>query len=478
MKNNKKLMQNIVYNGIYQVFVLLMPIITIPYVTRIFTADDLGVNSYTLSIVQVFVALSFFGLNHYGGREIAFATNTKNRNNTFWEIWFLQIVTTVISYTLFLFIVPTIAEEYTNFLYIQGFLILLNMLEVSWFFIGIEEFKNVVLRNTTVKILMTTLIFLVIKENDQLWLYMTLNVLGVLVGNVTLMISLRKKILKPSINWINLKKHLKGSLIFLIPQLSFLAYGTLDKVILGTLSDIDQVAFYSQSKQIVSIATGLVTSATTVLLPRMASLKSKGYHEEFDQLFAQGLRYTLLLSFYIVAGIIAVSPSFVHWFFGPSFVTIVPMMQVTAIIGVFIPFNMMLGNVLLLPMKKEKIVVKAAVYAAIFSIIMNVSLNALFGAWGAIITICLVEGLSMCYRLYHSRKLYDFKQEQSHFIQILISFASSIVVVFIINKFLPTTFSATIISGSVVTIIFFGMLILMKNNVLLGIIRTLTKGRK
>ncbi|MGL5296424.1 MAG: lipopolysaccharide biosynthesis protein, partial [Culicoidibacterales bacterium] len=125
MSNKKKLKQNIIYNGVYQVVILLIPIITVPYVTRIFTADDLGVNSYTLSIVQIFVTLSFFGLNQYGGREIAFATTHKERNRTFWEIWLLQIGASVLSYTMFLLVLPMIAEQYTTFLYIQGFLILL-----------------------------------------------------------------------------------------------------------------------------------------------------------------------------------------------------------------------------------------------------------------------------------------------------------------------------------------------------------------
>ena len=69
---DKKIAKNYIYNLIYQVLVIILPLITTPYVSRILGAENIGIYSYTLSIVTYFVLIGSLGIATYGQREIAY----------------------------------------------------------------------------------------------------------------------------------------------------------------------------------------------------------------------------------------------------------------------------------------------------------------------------------------------------------------------------------------------------------------------
>ena len=70
---NSSTKKNFIYSSLYQVLVLVLPLITTPYVSRIFGAENLGVYSYTNTIAQYFVIFAMLGLNNYGNRAVAMA---------------------------------------------------------------------------------------------------------------------------------------------------------------------------------------------------------------------------------------------------------------------------------------------------------------------------------------------------------------------------------------------------------------------
>ena len=125
----------------YQVFILLLPIVTIPYVSRVLGPTGIGINAFTNSIVQYFVLFGTLGLTMYGNREVAYQRdNPKRLSGLFWELTLLRLVTTGIATLLYLGFI-LLSGEYQVFYLIQGLLLVATAIDVSWLFQGLEEFS-------------------------------------------------------------------------------------------------------------------------------------------------------------------------------------------------------------------------------------------------------------------------------------------------------------------------------------------------
>ena len=63
--------KNFLLNIIYQILILILPLITVPYVSRVIGASGVGEYSYTYSIVYYFMLIAMLGINNYGNRTVA-----------------------------------------------------------------------------------------------------------------------------------------------------------------------------------------------------------------------------------------------------------------------------------------------------------------------------------------------------------------------------------------------------------------------
>ena len=95
---DNKLKKNIIYNALYQALIILLPILTMPYLVRTLSKEQIGINSYSLSVVQIFIVISFWGINNYASREIASQKDNGKMNEEFWSLWTIQIVFTIFSF--------------------------------------------------------------------------------------------------------------------------------------------------------------------------------------------------------------------------------------------------------------------------------------------------------------------------------------------------------------------------------------------
>ena len=466
----EKLKTNIIYNALYQVFIILLPILTTPYLVRTLDSEDIGINSYSLSIINIFIVISYWGINNYASREIASQKDKNKRNEEFWSLWTIQILFSLLSFILLTLLNIYIIKTNKIIFFIQSFLVLINMIEVSWFFVGIEELKNVVVRNTIIKLLMTLSIFIFIKNEDDFYLYILINVATSLVGNIVLVFYLKKYIINLNINKEKVIYHLSNSWKFLIPQFSILIYTSLDKVILGNLSNMTEVAYYDQSQKIIRIVVSLVSSVGVALLPRMTYLAQNNKKEEFDDLLTKSLKNVLLISIYIVSIIICVAPDFVSWFFPEDYKNIGLLMQIVSPIGIFIPIATILWNTMLIPNKLDNIGIKSAVYCSIVSIILNILLDKNLGALGAVITLLLVEFYGMVYRVYHSRKYYNFNLFIPCIKKYILASILTYICIIPFNSFMKGNIISTVIIGIVSSIIYFLIIIIMKDELILSYI--------
>ena len=151
---------NYLYNLIYQITAILLPLITMPYVSRVLGPQGVGTNSLTNANTQYFMLIGTLGITMYATKKIATVReNSVKLRQTFWEIFSIQFIGCMISYVVFVFVLG-LRSSLGLYYMLQGFFILSSAIDVSWYFIGIEDFKNASIRSFFVKVISVVLIFI------------------------------------------------------------------------------------------------------------------------------------------------------------------------------------------------------------------------------------------------------------------------------------------------------------------------------
>lgn len=383
---------NIIYSTVYQVLVLIIPLITAPYVSRVLGATNLGIYSYTQAFANYFVLFAMLGVANYGNRSIAqVREDSKRLSKTFWEIYSFQIFVTIIISILYL-IYCFVAVSQNRIIYLLQFLYVVSAgFDINWFFFGIEKFKLTVTRNTIIKIINAVLIFALVKERSDLAVYTLIMSLGTLVSVVILFPFLMKYVSFEKIEIKNVLKHIKPNLVLFIPVIAISLYNIMDKLMLGYLSTSDEVAFYSNAEKIAQLPNSIIMAVGNVLMPRMSNLIATGDKEKSSKLFDKSMTFMIVSSVLLAFGMASVSKVFAPWFYGQEF----------ARCGVFIlwlcptiVFKSIAGSIrtqLIIPMERDKVYILSVSVGAVVNLLANYFFISLYQGLGAVLGTVLAE---------------------------------------------------------------------------------------
>jgi O-antigen/teichoic acid export membrane protein len=472
-----KVVTNYMYNSLYQLLTIIIPIITIPYVSRIFGAKGMGIYGYTFSVAQFFYIVSMFGISSYGIREIAYVrSDEKKTTKKFWDIWLLQLITSLCGLIIYMvcIIYFNILDYKIAFVFQIPFLFN-AMFDISWFFIAMEDFKKTVTRNIIVKIIGLILIFTFVKESSDIYIYILINSSIVFIGSLTLWVFVKEYIGKLDIKNINIRHHIYGAFLMLIPQFSIQIYTSLDKILIGKLSSIEQVGFYDQSQRIARIALAIVTSLSVVLMPRIASMYAKNEVKKVGEYIVKSVNFTLASSIFIMSVIMGISKNFVPWFFGSEFNVIVIYMVLTSIIIVFISVGGVFANQYTLPTNKNKEFIIPLLAASVINITLNLILVPKYEALGGVISIVITEFVVCLLRIILVKKYLNireiFKGTYIYYFAGLLSAIS----VYVTGEFVIGGFLGLVIQGFMGLIVYIIILYIVNNPIKVEIVNIINE---
>ena len=406
----KSISKNYLYNLFYQILVIVMPLITTPYLSRVLGAEAIGIYSYTLSIATYFILFGTLGISLYGQREIAYVQeDDKKRSITFWEILFLKIITMTISIFIF-WVTYGMHGQYKIYYRILVIVLISQCIDISWFFQGIEEFKKTVIRNSIVKLIFAICIFMFVKSPNDLIKYIVIIAGANLFGNMSLWMYIPKYIQKVAIKDLHVFKHLKPTILLFIPQIAVQIYTVLDRTMLGIIiEDKSEVGFYEQAQKVVKLLLTLITSLGTVMVPRMASTFAKGDKEQLKKYMYSSFSFVFFLAFPIMAGLILISGEFVPIFFGQGYEKVAVLINVIVPITLFIGLSNIIGTQYLLPTKRQTEFSISVIVGAIVNFILNIIVIKKYASIGASITTVIAEFLVTAVQFYFVRKEIDIK---------------------------------------------------------------------
>lgn len=408
-----KLLKNVLFNYIYEIFIILTPLVTTPYVSRVLGAGGVGTYSYTASLVTYFVTFSILGLSGYGLREVAFHRNDKK---TVSQLFFEILLIKVVSVSFFLLAWLVFSYFYKSYTYCMiAFIPLLisNIFDIGWFYKGLEKFGYPVLVNVSVKLVSTIMIFVFIKNPTHLPYYITIIATSTLLGNIVMWIFVKKHLVRTKISSKSIVRHIKQSFVYFLPGLALIIYSVLDKTLIGLItSDSVQNGYYEQAHKIVNLVLVLCCGAINdVLNSRFSFLYGSGASEtEIKKGIISGLNISLTLSVGCMFGLFAIAKIFVPLFFGEEFTAAVPLFLIFAPMPFICSFSNCLSSNYYTPSGRRK---ESAIYymiAALINLLFNLLLIPFLGATGAAISTIISEIFISILLISKSRGMITFKE--------------------------------------------------------------------
>lgn len=397
-----KVIKNYLYNLSYQILTIILPIITVPYVTRIFTSEDLGNYVFYSSIVNYFSLFAMLGVTVYGTKQIAAVSDV---SSTFWNIYAIQLIASLLALIAYVIGVISIPNMGGFIPIILGIVLFSKMIDISWLFAGKEDFKKITLRNTVVKLSGVISIFTLVKSSEDLYLYTFLIVLFDFLGQFVMWMPAKKFIKWPSFNIKAIKKNLHPIVLLFLPQVAISLYVILDKTLLGILGSYSDVGIYEQGQRLTSILITVVSSLGAVMLPRVANLLSEKKEKEAQNMVRFSFILYNMIIFPMIFGLIAVNEVFVKLFLGENFQDVKYVLYIIVFNLMFIGWTNILGYQVLVARNKNKEFMLSTTIPAFVSVVVNIAVIPFLGYIGASLTSVVVEILVFAIQWYYSRNI-------------------------------------------------------------------------
>ena len=390
----KKQNKNFLYNIAYQLLTFIIPLILTPYISRVLGSSNIGIYSYTYSIVNYFMLFTMLGINNYGSREIAKCKNRQERSRKFVSIRRLQLSCGLIAAIVYAVLLLAYNYEHKEIMAINSIFLLSAILDINWFYFGIEKFKLTTTRNMIIKILSVGLIFLFVKQDNQLWLYSLILSSSTIISQIYMWLFIKKEIDFVKVSKEEVLAHLKPCLVFFIPVISYSIYRVMDKTMIGAIVESSELGNYENAEKIISIPISLVTALGTVMLPHMSKKNNSEIKEGIYETFKLSAFFTIPSA--IALAIIA--QDFSTLFFGDDFDKAGTIIQALVCTIVFSGIANVIRTNFLIPLKKDKIYVVSTIIGAALNLVLNIIFIPMFGAYGACIGTIVAEFSLMLYQ--------------------------------------------------------------------------------
>ena len=370
----KSIGKNYILNTIYQLMGVVIPLFTLPYLSRTLGAEGIGLYSFNNSIVSYFVLLAASGTGTFGQREIAYHQSDKKEvSRIFWEVEILRSVMSVAAVLAYFVYVITLGRD-KLILLVLSFSLMNVILDISWMYSGLEEFSKLAIRFIIVKILYLTFIFTCINSPDDVVLYVAGEMAFGAFQYVSLWPGLRRMLVRVS----NLHpfSHFKKVFILFIPSLAIQLYTVLDKTMLGFFSNGSYVenGYYEQAQGIIKSCLILVSSLAAVLSPKISFCHANNRKEEMKTYLYLSYRYVWFVTIALFAVVSSLSVMLIPLFLGPGFDKTIILVKICAPLFIIIGLSNITGLQYFVPCDH----IKQHTISLIAGSIVNICLNLLF----------------------------------------------------------------------------------------------------
>lgn len=395
-KSKHQLTKNIFSLTIVQIATYVLPLISVPVISRIIGPGKYGVINFAAAYITYFTLLITYSFDFTASRRIAKDPNNQQlRNTVFSEIFYTQcflFVCSTLAFAILLYVVP---EFITNrrVIIFSYLLCISTLFTQNWLFQAMEDLSKIALFNLISKVLFTVAILVVVRKNeDYVWQPFLIGFIQTVVALWSFVWAYRKYnirlLILPFARCLQIlweEKVIFFSLVFVN------LYSSTNTVILGLFQSAEQVGYYTSAQRLIIIA-------QSVLAMPLAQAFYPFIGKAFVESRESGLRVSQKLIPLIVVFIgfasvamFLLGPFVIRMFYGHKFEAAIPAFQILAIVPLIFSLNNVLGIQIMLNMGMDKDFFKVTAYAGLLSMTLNLLMIKRWGYIGTTINWLVTE---------------------------------------------------------------------------------------
>lgn len=272
-----RLRHSIAALGALQAANYLIPLVTLPYLTRVLGVEAFGKYALVLAVMAYFVLLTDYGFSWSATRQIA-ANRDDHRvvSSIFSSTWSAQWLLALLSALMLVATVtamPVLQEDAT--LYLVGFtLVIGNVFLPLWLLQGLERMREVAIIQVTGRIATLPPLFFLVKDSqDVVWAIALAGAGPALAGVLSLYwISHNRLVQWKKPDMFSALAALREGRPLFQSKISISLYTTLTPLVLGAISGTTAVGYFTLADRIRRAAQAMLEPISQAMYPRLSHL--------------------------------------------------------------------------------------------------------------------------------------------------------------------------------------------------------------
>lgn len=408
-----KYIKNYILSVMNTVMMLVFPIITFPYVSRILGPTKLGIINFAQSYGYYFVQIASFGINSYAVREVSRVRNDKQASekicNEIFNLNFFFSTMSTLLYFAGVLVVSQFRENIVIFA-VYSFVILSNFLSLDWLLQSYDDYLFSTIRNTVIRLFSILAVFVFVRNENDYILYMAISCVAEMGTKVSTLLYSRKMYAKLFISkkFLNFKAHFQTMFTLFTFRLINGISSNLDKLMIGFMMAYANVGVYSAGVKFVLMVWPIVETVGVVLFPKI-NISADSSKEEYYKNLKINYDLILLMGIPMAVGLFLVSNRLIPLFAGKQYIDATFVSRILSVVVVLGPIGDMLGSKTLLVYKKDKQLLICSTIVAVSNVFLNIIMIPLWGINGAAIASLICYIIAIVVRFYFTRLIIPFQ---------------------------------------------------------------------
>ncbi len=397
--------KNFAYKSLLTLSTYIISLITFPYVSRVLGVDKIGLVNFVDNSISYFLIFATLGIATLGIREIASEkSDPTKRNAIFSNLLGLNIISTAIVLIVYIGTVLLIPRfsQYDQLFYIGSARFIFAAFQIEWLYSGLEEFKFITVRSVIIKLLYVLSLFLFVKCEDDYVIYFILNV-AVVVINALVNLIYSRKFVKINPHHLFSLRYVKENVILGVYSIMTSMYMSFNVMYLGIVSSNTEVGYYTTAYKLYTIVLGLMSAFNSIMIPRMTYMLNNDSNQYYN-LLNKSFDVISMFCIPVLICSIILAPQIIYVIAGSGYEGSILPMRIVMPALIFVGIAQVLANQLLLPMKKDKVLLYTSLIGPVISLLINIFLVPQLHSIGSALVLLFAEfSVALSYIVYTSK---------------------------------------------------------------------------